>query len=253
MQVSFANNFLVVDSGDVEFPYFSSKKYPKSAKNINKYLYLNHFDSETRVPKNYKEHLYAINSYYKGNDPSATTFYNYYYMERKNTILIKINLKGCGAYCENHTSRKNFLQKSGDLIKIKSIFTAKGLKKIENILRKRISIKINTFLKYKERYQKEDKDIYFFSKNDIYQRCLVDNSEYSELSKYVEYMEYVPFEIYDNSIIFYQGRCTNHGMRALDELSDYKMILSLKEIYPHLSDFGKSLFPQKSLNLESKK
>lgn len=85
----------------------------------------------------------------------------------------------------------------------------------------------------------------------MYQYCLDSMGEPSYASYYTQ--DVFPVKIEDASITFLFGRCSNHAMRALDDVGDQQITYSIANLAPHFTPYGKYLLmggPQPALRTE---
>lgn len=210
------------DKEDV-FPYVISNTQPNIAENINSRLQLEYLNI---VPNTYKKTPF---------ENKRAIYFNHYEEKKSSKVLsIAITGEGCGAYCETFTNYHNFLLSDGKEIKAKDLFSKDGKEVIGDMLHRKISTEIKAFLKD----IKPGNGLIENEENEqiqMYQRCL-------EKEWKGKISDYTKFAIKTDKITFFTGRCSNHAMRALDDLGEFSNTLDKKILMPHMSMFGKSLF-----------
>ncbi|HIP50526.1 MAG TPA: hypothetical protein EYG94_00430 [Campylobacterales bacterium] len=231
-----ANNFSLKPIGEKEFtfPYVVSKTKTKQtvADNINTYLHLEYLEL---LPNSYKSNPFeAINI--KGQMPRLYV-HDYRISENFKFIALSLNMEGCGAYCEEFEAQKLFLAHNGKHIHARELFTKKGLKLFDRMNHENIQKTIKAFLKTGTDEEQVD----------LYEDCL--NAEYKG-----KVHEHSDFWIEKDKFTLFSGRCSNHAMRALDDIGDFSNSYSFIELKNYLSPLGNYLLNKHNkevLNSES--
>jgi hypothetical protein len=233
--LSQANDFQLTSIGDQEFsfPYIVTKTKAKQsvAENINTYLHLHYLEL---LPNTYKKSPFEVIN----QESSMPRLYvhNYEIEQNEKFISIYIRMEGCGAYCEEFDVHKVFLVKTGQVVHPKDLFTKNGVEDFDQINHQRIQKEIKAFLKTSADEEQQE----------LYEECL--NEDYK--GKIHSHSE---FSVKDSNFIFYSGRCSNHAMRALDDLGDFENSYSFKALEKHLSPFGNFLLNPKNTKFISPK
>ncbi|KOY50466.1 hypothetical protein [Polaribacter dokdonensis] len=208
-----------------EFPVLNGKK--NITDNINRQLIQSLFD--INVKSDYKkvfQNAWAT----KESSINNLSFLNYK-INALNEQLYSVTFytEGCGAYCEEYEQSYNFDIKSGNKIILDSLFTLTGKKKFLKNISNQKSKEINNYITWleKEQKSKENQSI------ELYRTCLK--------SLPFKSLEYVDFKIKKDSIILASDRCSNHAMRALDNLGDYTFTFHKSDLNILLNDYGKNL------------
>jgi len=230
-----ADSFIIKDIGAIEdyhFPYFIAKDKKKKsvAENINIYLHLNYLEL---LPKSYKKNPFEMVNRDKG--MPRLIVYSFEIEQKAKFISVYMQMEGCGAYCEEFDTRKIFLTQNGQIVTAKSLFTKQGLKEFNNINHKNIQKTIKQFLK-----NKIDKE-----QRELYDNCL--ERDYTG-----KIFEYSNFSIDKDRFTIYSERCSNHAMRALDDIGDFSNSYSFKEIKSYLSLLGKYLLDKHQKHLPNR-
>ena len=208
-----------------EFPVLNGKK--NITDNINRQLIQSLFD--INVKSDYKkvfQNAWAT----KESSLNNLSFLNYkIYALNEQLYSVTFYTEGCGAYCEEYEQSYNFDIKSGNKIILDSLFTLTGKKKFLKNISNQKSKEINNYITWleKEQKSKENQSI------ELYRTCLK--------SLPFKSLEYIDFKIKKDSIILASDRCSNHAMRALDNLGDYTFTFHKSDLNILLNDYGKNL------------
>jgi hypothetical protein len=212
-----------------EFPVLNGKKSVTNS--INSKLIQSFFEITVKsVYKKVFQNAWAI----KESSINNLSFLNYK-INTLNEQLYSVTFytEGCGAYCEEYDQSFNFDIKSGNRIILDSLFTLTGKKKfLENISNQK-SKKINNYITWLEKEQKSKEDQIINQSIELYRTCLK--------SLPFKSLEYIDFKIKKDSIILASDRCSNHAMRALDDLGDYTFLFHNSDLNILLNDYGKHL------------
>ncbi len=215
---------------DSLFPYIVAKRKNKIgiAQNINTYLHLEFLEL---LPDSYKKSPFEMRNV-DGRMPTLSV-YEYDMEQNSKFISIYISMEGCGAYCESFEAHKLFLAKTGQRVHPRDLFTTEGLKKFNKLNHEKIQNKIKKFLKSEVR---DNEQI------EMYKYCL-DKDFIGKIHTHSD------FSIHKNKFILYSERCSNHAMRALDDLGDFENSYSFKELEKYLTPLGKYLLDKKRTKL----
>jgi hypothetical protein len=168
-------------------------------------------------------------------------------------LSLSVSAEGCGAYCENYTSDFNFDAETGRLLGHDDLFTPAGAVAIGKNLDSRQQARLKAHIKKlqaesdaleraaaKTKSAPDKDEVERLTETiDMFQKC-VGSVVDPELAKY-RGANISSFAIGKDGITFSRERCSNHAMRALDELGHMHSAFSLKELAPHLSAYGKYL------------
>lgn len=154
----------------------------------------------------------------------------------------------CGAYCEEGTQYYNFDAITGKQLNIEDIIKPTSLKNLQNkvykarvttmqknikVLQKQVAADEKKGKKYEEEDDPESKIL-------LYETCI---TESAGLNKDIGYnYELEQFSINDKGFTFTHDRCSNHAMRALDDIDVFHTAYDFKALTPYLTDYAKKLF-----------
>ena len=228
-----------------EIPYVESTD-KLAAKKINTVLYQEVL--EMPAPKHFSEGIKNVPKDVTG----SLSDIGYTVSRNDDRILsIQINGEGCGAYCENYTWYYNFDASTGNPIEVKAIFTLEGLAALNRKLLQQRVTRINKHVAFLKRQSKtakpsvttNDEDNFFEDTIALYEECRTRFA--SETGSENEHALYSQLKFEKNKIVFVRERCSNHAMRALDDLDRYENAFPLKEISAYLNSYGKELLSAK--------
>lgn len=229
---SFEVKDLAQKGSEQHFPLIISKTHPKIAEKMNIILQL---DILKHLPGKYKD-PFKLMGYSSCEDFS--------YILGKKHLNISVGIEGCGAYCEYYTRNFNFDLRTANGILLRDIVSKKGIKKLEKDIRDRSIKQIETAIsKLAKGKEQEDAEAL-----NMYKDCLAVRKRekfYFKLDRGVE------FKLTKYKIIFTHGRCSNHAMRALDDIGDFVNSFKLKTIKPYLTKYGKTFLSGKKLKYTS--
>lgn len=162
--------------------------------------------------------------------------------------------EGCGAYCEDYNTFYSFDIKTGRMLGADDLFTVPGMRSLAQKLSKErqsqyrqqlISLRKELKAAQKERKPKNQDAI-----DDLNNRialnadCLGEGSDSAgtpaadlSLSTFRNYMS----ELAGQAFNLTAGRCSNHAMRALDDVGEVTLTLPYAELKPYLTGYGKAL------------
>lgn len=218
---------------------FPTIKYKASTKVEDKINILLQIENLNHLPNKFKKNPFEKVVYDRESINGSTQFYGYEkHITPKNILSLMINGESTGAYSEAFEIYYNFDLRSGKKIILNDFMTEIGIKEITKKLNLNIKKTIETFLVPIKKaldvknINKDDKELYKAQK-ELYSNCLED-IEHSTI-------DYYDFYIEKDSITFVRGRCSNHAMRAIDDLNKFKIKFSFNEIKKYLSKNGLDL------------
>jgi hypothetical protein len=160
-------------------------------------------------------------------------------------LSLALELEGCGAYCENYQRAFAFDLRDGRLLTAGDLFTPEGLKALQPRLAaqraaliqqqiRRLKHTLAAAQQAKRRPEEGDDDALL-----MYQDCLRNwlpgaDPVYRHLGD--EQMAVGP-----QHLSFTAGRCSNHAMRALDDIGDFHNRLPLTSLRAQLSPYGRAV------------
>ena len=218
-----------------EFPFIISNSNPLASEKINTYL---NVDLLEIVPGSFKKCPFEKVMADASNCCAYTDFEEYSININSKTILsISISGETSGAYPENANWDYNFNAITGDIIYPDELFTEAGYSKIKKQLISKRKAIVTKFLKELNAQFKSKKfEVDEERANDqkfIYEDCLqyIDDDDFT----------FGRFSIHKDFVVFTRERCSNHAMRAVDDLGEFSDTLKIAEISNLLSRYGKAL------------
>lgn len=207
------------------FPVVSYAGNPDVANKINTFLQVNELEYIPNSGGNpFKLASTATNSY-----SNYVYFYDWEKLETPENILtIGMHGEASGAYPEEFADWKNFDLRTGNFINAEDLFQPNSVKIVESIIQKRIKKRISDFLaklKAEKNPAEETQD-----QIAIYEDCFTEHT-----------LEDIRYFFGKNKLTFVAGRCSNHAMRALDELGSHEIEFSYKELEKYWSPYTRNL------------
>lgn len=151
-------------------------------------------------------------------------------------LSLRIEGEGCGAYCENFSTGHAFDAATGRHLSPGDLFTAEGLADIARKVQANNAARLRkeiAALNGKSRSKDEDRE----DKAALYTDCL--ESRQDPAYRQIERMGRM--EIDAKGVLFTQGRCSNHAMRALDDLDVFSTRFTPAQLEPWLTAYGRAL------------
>lgn len=210
---------------DTVFPVVSYPENPRVENKINTFLQVDQLEYVPGSGGNpFKLASTATNSY-----SNYVYFYSWDKIETpKNILSIAINGEASGAYPEEFADWKNFDLRTGNYINPEDLFQAESFKTINGLIQKRIQKRVGDFLNQ----LKSEKNLSEETPDQIalYEDCF---TEYT--------LNGIKIFFEKDKLTFVAGRCSNHAMRALDDLGSHKIEFSYKELDKYWSSYAKNL------------
>lgn len=169
-------------------------------------------------------------------------FYGFEVTLNQDSILSLIEeVEGCGAYCETYQTYANIDVTSGKKIKFSELFRPLGISKIKTW----VSVnKQKQILDLIEAYKKELVEIPLDSTSHL-EDFLEHFSEvlqvYKDCNSDIQEWELEYFYMYPTHLYIRTGRCSNHALRALDDLGDFYFKIPYEKFAEDFTPFGKAL------------
>jgi len=205
------------------FPVVTYAEKPVVANKINTFLQV---DQLEYVPGAGGNPFKLISG---GENANYVHFYSWEKMDTpKNILSIAMDGESSGAYPESFFLWKNFDLRTGNLINAKDLFRPEAVKTIESLIQKRVKKEINDFVAQLKAEPKQTDEI--LSQIGLYEACYT-NYTLASIGYYFK----------TDKIKFITERCSNHAMRALDELSEHVVEFSYKDLDKYLSPYAKNL------------
>ena len=219
--MNYGNNWL-----SYRFPYIQSKQ-PIVAQKINQFLQKDLLDNKRIITDSNK--IFAASRYINedSNLQSGYSAIDYTVVVNNARLLsLQFELESTGAYSTNFPSYYNFDNRTGKLITAAAIFTPRGLQILKNRLLKERKIRVAQRIQELKGEMEIGEDSVYIS--DTFKECLEDaNRDVQQIS------------LRSHSILFYKEYCFPHV--ALPHEADLDIEISLMEIVPYLSAYGKEL------------
>ena len=165
------------------------------------------------------------------------TFQGYEVLKNDNRVLsLAISWEGCGAYCEYYTEYFVFSSATGNLITGSDLFERAQTA----ALRSKVSAQRNQMIEEQIAHltaeiQKTDStsDEYadLQAGRELFEECLSRKDE--------SYVNVNHFYVKGSSVWLMEDRCSNHAMRALDDLDEFHTEIDVKNFGDVYSAFGK--------------
>jgi len=223
-------------TADQKFPFVQSED-ARVATRINQWLFLESF--EIPAPVRAADGLRAVSGQQWQNMPELG-----YTVLRNDARLLSLRIEGegCGAYCEPFTYAHAFDAATGRHLEVQDLFTPQGLQaligKIDANNAATLRKEIASLQKAKKAPRSRDgrsADDYGAS-IDLYEDCLSRRDvEYRKIEGAGR------MEIETGAVLFAQGRCSNHAMRALDDIGGFSTRFPASQLKPWLTGYGRML------------
>ncbi|GEN75962.1 hypothetical protein CHA01nite_17020 [Chryseobacterium hagamense] len=213
-------------SEDFVFPFVSYPQNPKAAEKINRYLQVDQLEYIPGSAGNPSERVSSGKTSYS----NYVYFYNWEKLPAPENILsIALDGEASGAYPEGFEIWKNFDLRTGNLINAKDLFQPDAVKTIEGMIRKKVRKEIDDFLKDLKSQKDSSKEMK--DQMAIYEDCFTDYTLGS-----------IQYYFTKDKIKFIAERCSNHAMRALDELDTHEVDFTYKELEKYWSLYAKNIW-----------
>ena len=210
---------------DFNFPKISYTEKPLVENKINTFLQV---DQLEYVPGSDVSPSKLVSSG-KTSYSNYVYFYSWEKLETpKNILSIAIDGEASGAYPEGFSIWKNFDLRTGNFINAKDLFQPNSVKTIENLIQKKVKKEVNDFLIQLKAEKNPSEEV--SEQISMYEDCFTDYT-----------LEGIEYYFPKNKIRFIAGRCSNHAMRALDDLGSHVVEFSYKELEKHWSSYTKNL------------
>lgn len=163
-------------------------------------------------------------------------------------LSLTISAEGCGAYCESYSTPYNFDATTGRLLTTTDLFSTTGNSAIKRQLDAFVVARVNKEIarlralvaKIAKKGASENEDAAASEDAiEMYQGCAKSAAD-PEMDKYRNF-DQERFSIGKDGVSFIIGRCSNHAMRALDELGEHVKLFTFKELGAHFSEYGAML------------
>ena len=227
--------------GSVKMPYVSSPS-PDIARRINDVLYLGLLELPAPL---------AAGSTFEPPDgvlPMGTSSVEYKILRNDDRVLtISAGVEGCGAYCESATQDFNFDATNGRVLALDELFTSRGLRDLALRLRKererRYAAQIRTLkqtLAAQHGHHAKAADVEDTQQRLDFNEACLDEQKAREPAS--EALPDVDFTLpAGQGVVITAGRCSNHAVRALDDVDAVSLAIAPADLSPWMTPYGKAL------------
>ncbi|KHK55377.1 hypothetical protein PI87_13565 [Ralstonia sp. A12] len=174
-------------------------------------------------------------------------------------LALEVDAEYCGAYCEHGRMRYNFATADGRMILASDIFTPAGGATLlkQNLTKRLVEYRraiaglnkeaianrkkegIATPWPQRKFEGKQDEEERISETIDMYEHC-IESMLSPDYDKYFT-LANTSLRIDGKSITFLYGRCSNHAMRALDDVDEQKVAYKIDDLAPYFTAYGKYL------------
>jgi hypothetical protein len=236
-------------------PYAESGDARRDAR-INNRIFLDM--AEQPAPARYSD---GIKEPKEQDGPQGNSDFSFSVLRNDDRILaLEINAEGCGAYCENYSTQYNFDVATGRMIFASDIFTpAGGATLLKQNLAKRLTeystaiagLNRDAAANRKKKGvaapwpqprpdgEQDDEEERIVSTIGMYESCM-ESMRSPDYGKYYKLAD-TSLKIEGKSVTFMYGRCSNHALRALDDVDDQKVTYRIADLAPYFTAYGKYL------------
>jgi len=224
-------------TADQKFPFVQSED-TRVATRINHWLFLETF--EIPAPARAADGLRGMDPQTWQNMPELG-----YTVLRNDARLLSLRIEGegCGAYCESFAYAHAFDAATGRHLEAADLFTPQGLQAIVGKIGANNAARLRKEVASLQKASKTPRPKDGPSADDLeaviglYEDCLSSrgNAEYRRIEGVGR------MEIEAGSVLFAQYRCSNHAMRALDDIGDFSTRIPASQLGPWLTGYGRTL------------
>jgi hypothetical protein len=223
------------DYEEYHFPKVSCSD-KKTEEKINIFLQIEYLE---HLPGVFKKHPYEKICYDPNDNHGTVSFEGWEkYKTPKNILSLKIEGEATGAYPEHFEQYRSFDLTTGNPIIMRNLLLESKRMGLAELLNQKVKTQIDDYLKEvrdslksptvigeeRERYGEQDT---------LYTNCLQDHEE-TTMDSYEYYFT-------KDSVTFVLGRCSNHAMRAIDDLYDFYIPMAYTDLGTYLNPYGKSI------------
>lgn len=179
--------------------------------------------------------------------PEGTASQEFELLRHDDRVLsLKFTVEGCGAYCEGYDLYYSFDARNGYLLDLRDLLTPAGhaaaaRRVVED--RKR---------RYAERIKSQKKELAEQRKRGVSAEGLKDMEERIPFTqecldyeqrpdRATNLLDYAKFRLEGGGIVLWTERCSNHALRALDDVADVETALAPKDLATWLTAYGKTM------------
>ncbi|AGC47246.1 hypothetical protein MYSTI_05973 [Myxococcus stipitatus DSM 14675] len=163
-------------------------------------------------------------------------------------LTIRFDAEGCGAYCETYSVAYSFDLRTGRLLTSQELFTPAGVRTLTRRMHQEKQ------RRYRAQIAQTEKELKAARKKKADDATLADLAERIDfnrecLSRLEENEEetlrwsavHDRWEFKSGNAVWTDDRCSNHAMRALDDVGPVSLTLPYPALRPHLTAYGKRM------------
>ncbi|WP_184165950.1 hypothetical protein [Chryseobacterium shigense] len=212
-------------SEDTVFPLVSYSENPLVENKINTFLQVN----ELEYVPNSEGNPFKLVTTGKTSYSNYIYFYSWEKLETpKNILSIGIDGEASGAYPEGFSKWVNFDLRTGNFINCPDLFQPNTVKAVENVINQSIKKRVDDFLKELKSEKNPTEETQ--EQIGMYENCFIEHT-----------LEYIEFYFGKDKLTFVAGRCSNHAMRALDDLGSHSIEIPYKNLEKYWSPYARNL------------
>jgi hypothetical protein len=207
------------------FPLVSYTENPGVENKINTFLQV---DQLEHIPG-------AEGDPFKLASTGKTSYSNYVYFYSwekletpKNILSIALDGEASGAYPEGFSIWKNFDLRTGNVINAKDLFQPNLIQTVESLIQKSVKKEVDDFLTELKSDKNPSEEV--LDQIAMYEECFTGFT-----------LDGIEYYFAKDKIRFIAGRCSNHAMRALDELDSHVVEFPYQEMEKYWSSYAKNL------------
>lgn len=145
------------------------------------------------------------------------------------TLVLAFEIEGCGAYCESGREAFIFEVRTGQSVQTGKLITDEGRSILAPRMKSKLIKRARAIVEgLKKTPSETDQDGL-----DMYEQCLKEWDEWPAANMLSVGL--------DGGAVFSFGNCSNHAMRPYDALDNLYESVTLSEVKPYLSAYGRSL------------
>lgn len=163
-------------------------------------------------------------------------------------LALTLSAEGCGAYCETYDTVYNFDARTGWAVALQDLIQPGALnilgQRLQKESRRRYADQLKQLRAELATARKRKPKAAAHEIDDLQQRielnegCLADDSSTRQASNIVRY---AGLNLATPGLTFHLGRCSNHALRALDDVAEIAVTLPPTEARPLLNAYGRAL------------
>lgn len=212
-------------------PWLTIKSNPDAARRINDYIFTRFIP---HLPG--KDPQATLNRMAKGKMGQIASLDFSVVNQSGRVLTMDIFSEACGAYCESWDAVMSFDLATGTRISLGDIIQPDALETLNDLVRNDIRRQITTFIDQNTSQASSEQDVDsqdYIDYADFYASCL------DMTSRRTDYAQAMTLS--KDTLVFHNGRCSNHAERAMDELGDFTSKIPVAAISSHLTPYGKNL------------